>query len=276
MSCGDVHRRDDGRAATLNVTPMPLRSIRRLTAALLLAWAAPSAAQAPDTASVVGRAVDAATLAPLAGVQVRMSSLKRTAVSDSNGVFRIGGVPLGDHPTMVTRLGYRATVAVWRVGREGLELEVPLAAEPLMLEAIRVQSGRFERRIRSSGSTVRGFGDQELMLSAAPDASEFVRTRMGLAMTTCGSLSSGGAADCVRVRGAPVRPCVIVDERPAFGGLTELGLYRPQDLFRVDVLAGGAVIQVYTTQFVQRMTQRRWTPMSPDNLARIACVGGGR
>jgi hypothetical protein len=255
---------------------MPLRSIRPLTAALLLAWAAPAAAQAPDTASVVGRAVDAATLAPLAGVQVRMSSLKRTAVSDSNGVFRIGGLPLGDHPTLVTRLGYRTSVAVWRVGPEGLELEVPLTAEPLMLEAIRVQSRRFERRIRASGFTVRGFGDEELLLSAAPDAGEFVRTRMGLVTTSCGSLSGGGGSECVRVRGAPVRPCVIVDERPAFGGLAELGLYRPQELFRVDVVAGGAVIQVYTTQYVQRMSQGRWTPMSPDNLARIACVAGGR
>lgn len=250
--------------------------IRQLTAALLLAWAAPSAAQAPDTASVVGRTVDAATLAPLAGVVVRMTSLKRTAVSDSNGVFRIGGLPRGDHATMVTRLGYRTSVAVWRVGRDGLELEVPLTAEPLMLEAIRVQSRRFERRLRSSGSTVRGFGSDELALSGAPSASDFVRTRMGLVSTACGSFSSGGGQDCVRVRGAPVRPCVIVDERPAFSGWAELDLYRPQELFRLDVLAGGAVIQVYTTQYVQRMSRGRWTPMSADNLARIACVAGSR
>jgi hypothetical protein len=255
---------------------MALFSVRRLTAALLLAWAAPSAAQAPDTAAVVGRAVDAATLAPLRGVQVRMSSLKRTAVSDSNGVFRLAGLPLGDHPTLVTRLGYRASVGVWRVGAEGLELEVQLTAEPLVLEAIRVQSRSFERRLRASGSTVRGFASEELALSALPSASEFVRTRMGLVNTACSSLSSGGGQDCVRVRGAPVRPCVIVDERPAFSGLAELDLYRPQELFRVDVLAGGAVIQVYTAQYVARMSQRRWTPMSPDNLSRIACVGGGR
>jgi hypothetical protein len=255
---------------------MPLPSIRRLTAALLLAWAAPSAAQAPETAAVVGRAVDAATLAPLAGVQVRMSSLKRTAVSDSNGVFRLTGLPLGDHPTMVTRLGYRTSVGVWRVGPEGLELEVPLAAEPLVLEAIRVESRRFERRLRSSGSTVRGFGSEELTLSALPSAGEFVRARMGLASVPCGSLATGGGQDCVRVRGASVRPCIIVDERPAFSGMAELDLYRPQELFRVDVLAGGAVIQVYTAQYVARMSQRRWTPMSPDNLSRIACVGGGR
>lgn len=255
---------------------MPLPSIRRLTAALLLAWAAPSAAQAPDTASVVGRAVDAATLAPLAGVQVRMSSLKRTAVSDSNGVFRIAGLPLGDHPTLVTRLGYRTSVGVWRVGPDGLELEVQLAAEPLVLEAIRVQSRRFERRLRASGFTVRGFGNEELALSGSSDASEFIRTRMGLARTACGSLGGGGGQECVRVRGAPVRPCVIVDERPSFGGFAELELYRPQELFRVDVIAGGAIIQAYTTQYVQRMSQRRWTPLSPDNLARIACIAGRR
>ncbi len=255
---------------------MPSPSFRRLTAALLLAWAAPSAAQAPDTASVVGRAVDAATLAPIAGVVVRMSSLKRSAVSDSTGVFRLGGLPLGDHPTMVTRLGYRTTMGVWRVGREGLELEVPLAAEPLMLEAVRVESRRFERRLRSSGFRVRGFGSDELTASTATSASDFVLSRMGLARVPCGSLATGGGADCVRVRGASVRPCIIVDERPAFSGLAELELYRPQELFRVDVIAGGAVIQVYTTHYVQQMSSRRWTPLSADDLSRIACVGGGR
>lgn len=253
---------------------MSFVTLRRLTAAMLLAWAAPSAAQAPDTAYVLGRAVDAATMAPLPGVMVRMSSLKRTAVSDSNGVFRLGGLPLGDHATMVTRLGYRTSVAVWRVGEEGLELEVQLTAEPLVLEAIRVQARRFERRLQSSGFMARGFANEELALSALPNASEFVRTRMGLASTSCGSLSTGGGLDCVRVRGTPVRPCIIVDERPALGGWAELELYRPQELFRVDVLGGGAVIQVYTAQYVQRMSLGRWTPLSADNLSRIACTGG--
>lgn len=247
----------------------------RALAALLLAWAAPAGAQSGPplgTGEVVGRVVDAATLTPLAGAQVRMAALQRTVVSDSTGVFRLQRLPLGDHPTLVSRLGYRSMVSVWRVGPEGLELEVPLAAEPLMLEAIRVQGRRFEQRVRSSGRTVRGFTMEDLSMSTAPDARTFVRSRMGMVGVSCGALSTGsGPQDCVTVRGQPVRPCIIVDERPSFGGWSELELYRPQELYRVDVLGGGSVIQVYTTQYVRRMSSGRWTPTSADLLATIAC-----
>jgi hypothetical protein len=243
-------------------------------AALLLAWAAPAAAQgtpATGTGEVVGRVVDAATLTPLRGAQVRMAALRRTAVSDSNGVFRIARLPLGDHTTLVTRLGYRTMVSVWRVGAEGLELEVPLEVEPLALEAIRVEGRRFERRVRSSGRAARGFATEELAMSTAPDARTFVRSRMGMGSVSCGALSTGGPQDCVLVRGQPVRPCIIIDERRSYGGWDELELYRPQELYRIDVLSGGAVIQVYTSQYVRRMNTAKWTPTSADILTMTAC-----
>lgn len=250
---------------------------------LALAMAAPAHAQdtgqqnvpspPPGAGMVLGRVVDAATNAPLAGVQVRMSALQRSVLTDADGVFSVRGLNAGDHTVLVSRIGYRTLVSVWRVATEGLELEVRLEPEPLMLEAIQVQSRRFDRRLRSSATVVRGFAADELRMSAHSDARSFIRSRMALASSSCGALArpSDGPQDCVLVRGGPVRTCVIVDERPAFGGWAELELYRPQELFRVDVLGGGRVVQVYTAHYVAQMSRGKWTPTSADLLSMIAC-----
>lgn len=259
-----------------------VRSITGILIAFVLA-AAPARAQVgeqqsttsagPGAGIVVGRIVDAATLAPIAGAQVRMSSLERSAVSGADGVFTLRGLPAADHTVMVSRVGYETLVSVWRVGEAGLELEVPLEAQPLVLEALQVQTSRFDRRMRSTGLSARGYTAGELQNSAQPDARAFVRSRMGAIATGCGALSrpGDGAQECVLVRGGPVRTCIIVDERPAYGGWSELELYRPQELFRVDVLGGGRVVQVYTAHYVAQKSRGSWRPTNADNLSMIAC-----
>jgi hypothetical protein len=266
--------------------PMTFRAFAHLrwpwiVAAVALAAASPVRAQkgvppsAPTkssgTAVVMGRVVDAATLAPLPAAQIRVSTMEVT-LSDANGVFTVPDVPLGDHETMVSRIGYRSRTAVWRVGEEGLELEVQLEVEALVMEAVQVQSRRFERRLNSSGATARGFDANELRLSTYPNAKEFVRARMGFTGTTCGALATGGPQDCVMIRGVPTRVCIIIDERPAFGGWFEMELLSPQELFRVDVIGGGRVVQVYTTAFVAQLTARRQTPTSADILSVMNCT----
>jgi hypothetical protein len=270
------------------LVPMKLPELARLRwlgimAAVALAAASPVRAQngeqpsapaaSPGRAVVLGRVVDAATLAPLPGAQVRVSTVPGVALADANGVFTVRDVPPGDHETMVSRIGYRSRVAVWRVGEQGLELEVKLELEPLVMEAIRVQSRRFERRMNSSGAAARGFDANELRSSSYSNAKEFVRARMGFAGVSCGSLAKpgDGPQDCVLVRGGPTRTCIIIDERPAFGGWFEMELLTPQELYRVDVIGGGRVVQVYTTHFVAHMTARNQTPTSADLLSMIAC-----
>lgn len=268
--------------------PMTFRKFAHLrwlwiVAAVALAAASPVRAQtgeqpsapaaSPGGAVVLGRVVDKATLAPLPGAQVRVSTVPGVALADANGVFTVRDVPPGDHETMVSRIGYRSRVGVWRVGEQGLELEVQLEVEPLVMEAIQVQSRRFERRMNSSGAAARGFDANELRSSSYPNAKEFVRARMGFVGTSCGALAKpgDGPQDCVQIRGVPTRVCIIVDERPAFGGWFELELLNPQELFRVDVIGGGRVVQVYTTAFVAQLTARRQTPTAADLLSMIAC-----
>jgi hypothetical protein len=154
-----------------------------------------------------------------------------------------------------------------------LELEVKLEVEPLVMEAIRVQSRRFERRMNSSGAAARGFNADELRSSSYPNAKDFVRARMAFAGVSCGALAKpgDGPQDCVLIRGAPTRVCIVVDERPAFGGWFELELLNPQELYRIDVIGGGRVVQVYTTGFVAYMTARNQSPTPADALSMIAC-----
>ena len=266
--------------------PMTFRKFAHLpwlVAAVVLADASPVRAQTGEQTSgssvssvravVLGRVVDAATLAPLPGAQIRVSTIEGVALSDVNGVFTVPDVPVGDHETMVSRIGYRTRTAVWRVGEQGLELEVKLEVEPLVMEAIRVQSRRFERRMNSSGAAARGFNADELRSSSYPNARDFVRARMGLVGVSCGALAKpgDGPQDCVLVRGGPTRTCIIIDERPAFGGWFELELLTPQELYRVDVIGGGRAVQVYTTGFVAYMTARGQSPTPADLLSMIAC-----
>ncbi|HEY0025476.1 MAG TPA: carboxypeptidase regulatory-like domain-containing protein [Longimicrobium sp.] len=254
-----------------------------ILAAVALAAASPVRAQTGEPTSlitvvsgravVLGRVVDAATLAPLPGAQIRISTVPGVAESDANGVFTVPDVPVGDHETMVSRIGYRTRTGVWRVGERGLELEVKMEVEPLVMEAIQVQSRRFERRMNSSGAAARGFNADELRSSSYRNAKDFVRARMGFAGVSCGALAKpgDGPQDCVLIRGAPTLVCIIVDERPAFGGWFELELLNPQELYRVDVIGGGRVVQLYTTGFVAYLTARGQSPTPADLLSMIAC-----
>ena len=49
---------------------------------------------------------------------------------------------------------------------------------------------------------------------------------------------------------------VYIDEFPALGGLDELGMYSPQDLYLIEVYSFGRVIRAYTYEFMERMAER--------------------
>lgn len=256
------------------------RTVRRLalaTAGVLLAATAAAAQEdaRPAPGDVEGRVVDAATGAPVVGAWVRVEHPRRAVVSGEDGGFVIPRLPAGEHAVAVGRLGYqdRDTTLVVREG--GGRLEVALQAGAVALEAITVQTDRLAARARSTASSLREFGPDELAASPATNAEEFIRGRAGLVSAECGigRLASAGPNDCVRVRGSALAPCIIVDERPSAGGWAELAMLWPQELHRIDVLAGGAVIQAYTAQYVERMGRRGWSPLPADVLTMTACQG---
>jgi outer membrane receptor for ferrienterochelin and colicins len=129
--------------------------LRRLTLLFALA-AAPLSAQ---TGSISGRIVEQSSKLPVENARVAISSgdvTVRSAVTDSDGRYRITGVPAGRYLLVVTRIGQqlRRTVPFDLADGQSLtmDLETSAAAERLE-EVISTASRRTERTMDAPAST---------------------------------------------------------------------------------------------------------------------------
>jgi TonB-linked SusC/RagA family outer membrane protein len=89
--------------------------LRRVFSFLALLLLAPLTAWGQGTSIIRGRITDAATGAPLVGVQVRVEGTPIGGVTDADGSFTITGAPAGARVLTTRRLGYgpaRATITV--------------------------------------------------------------------------------------------------------------------------------------------------------------------
>ena len=95
-------------------------ALRRFFIFLALALAVASVpALGQGTAVIRGRITDAATNAPLTGVQVRVEGTTIGAVTDADGAFTITGAPAGSRVLVTRRLGYAPARAVVTVPASG-------------------------------------------------------------------------------------------------------------------------------------------------------------
>lgn len=198
--------------------PHPLRSLAAL-ACLALLGAGVAAAQ--DTAALRGTVRDRASSAPVAGAQVSLPALGRTALTDSVGRFAVEGLPGGTHDLQVQRLGYsplqmRVILSPGAAPEHTLLLAAaPTAVAPVMVTATAVPARMraFEaRRQRGTGffltrEQLERQGDRKLseimrravpglrIVSSGDGSGSFIATERGTGMTP-GALS-----------GKPPRPC---------------------------------------------------------------------
>ena len=101
-----------------------------VTLTLLWLQAQPSAAEAPTTAMIVGRVIDAATGAPLAGATVSMLGARMQAprlLTDPQGRFVYRNLPAASYSINVTKPGYLSG-AYGRRRNDGPSGQVELAA----------------------------------------------------------------------------------------------------------------------------------------------------
>ena len=212
-------------------------------------------ADAPVT--LTGTVVDAASGAPLAGAAVLVEG-KRVVYSDAEGRFSVYRVPRGEGAIFVELLGYEPLVSPLDV-QGAADLVLELSANPLMLEGIEVVGDRFRRRRNAVATSVRAFERKDLVSTASFSAEEFVRTRAGLVPAPCLVQTIG--EDCAYVRGRPEPVTVYVDDARSVGGLAHLQMYRPQDLYLVEVFSGGRQIRAYTNWYFENVTRGKIFPM---------------
>jgi len=86
---------------------------------------------------ITGRVVDAATKKPLAGVTATIDNASRGVMTDTNGVYRIGGVAAGSHRVAVRLLGHsRQTRVVTVVDGESAVADFSLEASTTVLDQV--------------------------------------------------------------------------------------------------------------------------------------------
>lgn len=102
----------------------------------------PAAGQDPDSlrsALIRGVVYDARSGASIAGATVLLSPSRQRISSDSDGLFSIRGVSLGDHRIRVTRLGYETGELSINLTRDrNAFVEIALVPRPIVLDSLLV------------------------------------------------------------------------------------------------------------------------------------------
>jgi hypothetical protein len=233
-----------------------------LLAACLTALAAAAPAGAQDGArrvTLTGRVVDQTTGQPLSAAQVSLQGIRRTAVTDPEGRFRITAVPAGAWRATVYRLGYVEAEVSWQAAEGAEPFHVALAPNPELMEELKVHVDRYARRRNAVATSVRVLSQDDMAATSASTAYDLVRNR-GVTPTSCpgGTLDFGGS--CIWHRGRPAQASVMVDERLSLGGLDELRMYRPEELFMVEIYGGGRHIRIYTNWYMEMAVERKIRP----------------
>jgi hypothetical protein len=235
------------------------------TLAAVITVACPAAATAQEDQAppgvIVGQVLAAETDAPLAGAVIRLVTPPRFAFTDRHGAFALTGLSVGVHLVLVEQLGYETAAESWIVSADDespRSVVVRLVPRPIVLEGLHVQVSRLDDRTRALAVPVRIVRRERITERAMGNARDAVFHLGYLAATQCAQRPGMSAWDwdCVRIRGRTVRPEVWIDERRAIDGLAELATYAAHDLQRIEVIAGGRQVRVYTTWFMEHVASR--------------------
>jgi iron complex outermembrane recepter protein len=139
------------------------------------------------TGRIVGQAVDSATDAPIAAALVRLPALHREELTHDDGRFDLDGVPVGEHPLVFQRVGYRP-VTRRVIVRAGEALDVRVAMVPFVVQlAPMVVTGTITERSRDelvSNTSVLSGAQLDRQLDGT--LASTIEDQPGVAMTSMG------------------------------------------------------------------------------------------
>ncbi len=189
-------------------------------------------AYAQNDGRIVGRVTNTDGRA-LPGIQVTVTGIARTAMTDSGGRFTIVAVPAGSRVVRVLGIGFLpATQIVAVIAGEAAPVTFKLETAPTMLSPV---------------VTV-GYGEQERrsVTGAVGTAMKALQGRIA-GVEIVASSNEPGAAMNVRVRGirsmnASNDPLYVVDGIPISGGIQD---FNPQMIESIDVLKDASATAIY-------------------------------
>jgi len=244
--------------------------------ALLLTIASPVAAQ--DRASVAGTVRDAATQAPISGVQVTIEGTNFGVLADSEGRYLIVNVPSGTHTLRAVVIGYGpATREVTVTAGEAAEADFQLAPSALQLDGI-VVTATGQQRKREVGNAVGEIEAAEVVaLAPVHNVADLIQGRAA-GVQVLNSAGTSGVGSRIRIRGSSSislsnDPLIYVDGIRVDSRQSGLGAggqeasrlddFNPEDIESIEIVKGPAAATLYGTEAangVIRITTRSGVP----------------
>lgn len=166
--------------------------LRTLAGTALLAFAVAPGLQAQSTGRILGRIVDAASGRTLSGAQVYVDDGVVGALSDLDGRYVIGRVPLGTVEVTAQLLGYgtKTVTGVLVAADAPTVLDITLAETAVQLEGIVIEATRergsqaflLDQR-RTSSAMVEAVGSAEIARRPDSDAADVAQRLTGVTVT---------------------------------------------------------------------------------------------
>ncbi|MSR36164.1 MAG: carboxypeptidase-like regulatory domain-containing protein [Gemmatimonadetes bacterium] len=239
--------------------------------------AAQQSARAEGRTTVRGVVVDALNGDPLPNTMIRLVDDRRGVLADSLGRFVIPNVRIGTQLVAVKQYGYEELDFEVDFEADNPSLRIELEPGPVALQGfdvvadrLAVMKQRMQSRRNAAPVSVRVIDQERLNRSAARDMVDFLNLQ-GVQLASCATRrgpqaatsfqpasSSGGSSmsSCVLRRGQAVEPTVYIDEARTIWGLDELAMYKPYEMYLVEVYSNGGQVRAYTHNFMERMARR--------------------
>jgi TonB-linked SusC/RagA family outer membrane protein len=219
-------------------------SVRYFFPALVgLLWTAALGAQTPS-GTITGRVVDSTTHQPLAGVTVSVEGTTRGTATESDGTFRLSGVPQGNQVIRARRIGYNPQLRSVAVGT-GATASVDFALMPSasLLDQVVVVGYSTQRKSDITGA-VATVDVADLESRRVADVAQVLQGQVaGVQITQ--STGAPGEEISIRIRGEGTignnSPLFIVDGIPT----RDISFLNPADMNSLTVLKDAAAASIY-------------------------------
>jgi TonB-linked SusC/RagA family outer membrane protein len=195
---------------------------------------------------VTGQVTAASTNQPIPGAAVVLMETTMGSTTDSDGRFRISGVPAGTYRIRVSVIGYaEAEQSVTVASDQTATVSFSLIPQAVQLEAV-VAIGYGTARKQDVTGSVASVNANQIKEMPSPSVGEGLKGRVaGVDIQT--SDYKPGANPTIRIRGsrsitAGNDPLVVVDGVAIAGGLGDIN---PQSIESVDVLKDASATAVY-------------------------------
>ncbi len=251
---------------------------RQIHAVALLTAILATPAQAQERATVGGTVIDAATMAPLEGVQVAIEGTNFGSLSNSAGRFVILNVPPGTHTLRAVFIGYGPVAQDFTVEPGGTAvIDFNLAQSVLQLDEI-VVTATGEQRKRELGNAVGEIRATEVVeIAPINNLADLIQGRQA-GVQVFNSAGTSGAGSRIRVRGSSSislsnDPILVVDGIRVDSRQSGLGAggqeasrlddFNPEDIESIEIVKGPSAAALYGTEAangVIRITTKRGQP----------------